>query len=73
MHLCVIKLLNMKQYVRFIGQKNDYTFTLDINQNTVGVVVGYYSIEGRKQYRVIFENGIDATIDSEDLEFENKK
>ena len=65
--------LNMKQYVRYIGQRNDYTFRLNINQNAAGVIVGYFSFEGRKQYRVVFENGINATIDSEDLEFESKE
>ena len=63
----------MKQYVRYIGQIKDYTFRLNINQNAAGVIVGYFSFEGRKQYRVAFENGINATIDSEDLEFESKE
>lgn len=75
--LCCIfaytKLFTMKQYVRFTGQKNDYTFRLDISQNATGVIVGYFTFEGRKQYRVVFENGINATIDSEDLEFECKE
>ena len=63
----------MTQFVRFIGKRNDYTFKVDIDYNAVGEIIGHFSIEGRKQYRVAFENGIEATIDSEDLESEIKE
>lgn len=60
--------INQGTQVKYTGEKNDFTFEKDIHQNSIGTVRNVYKIKGVTSYEVEFENGITASINSDDLE-----
>lgn len=62
---------SMERLVRFIGKTNDYTFHEDILHNSTGVMKSDIEMNGRKMYKIEFENGVVAVIDKDDLDLEN--
>ncbi len=55
--------------VKYIGKTNDYTFRNDIIKNSIGIVKNVIETDGKKTYQVEFENGIIASINSDELEY----
>jgi hypothetical protein len=53
--------------VKYIGKTNDYTFNKDIIENSIGIVRNIFEVNGIIFYEVEFENGIKASIDSNEL------
>lgn len=62
---------SMERKVRFIGKTNDYTFHEDIRHNSTGIIKSDSEMNGRKMYKIEFENGVVAVIDKNDLDLEN--
>ncbi len=58
--------------VKYIGKTNDYTFKKDILENSIGTVRNIFKINGITSCEVEFENGITASINSDDLENDMK-
>ena len=54
--------------VKYIGKTNDYTYTKDISENSTGIVKKVIEVDGITSCEVEFENGITASINSDDLE-----
>ncbi len=53
--------------VKYIGKTYDYTFNKDIIENSIGIVRNIFEVNGIIFYEVEFENGIKASIDSNEL------
>lgn len=53
--------------VKYIGKTNDYTYNKDISGNSTGIVKKVIEVDGITSYQVEFENGITASINSDDL------
>ena len=60
--------INEGTRVKYIGETNDYTFRNDISNNSIGIVKNVIDTDGKKTYQVEFENGIIASINSDELE-----
>ena len=67
--LNINKLKNIKEgmHVKYIGETNDFTFKNDLSTNSIGVVKKVIEVGSKLNYQVEFENGIIASIDSDEL------
>lgn len=54
--------------VKYIGSSNRWTYSQDLEKNSIGKVITVFEVNGKTNYQVEFDNGIAATIDFEDLE-----
>jgi hypothetical protein len=54
--------------VKYMGKTNDYTFKKDIHKNSIGIIKNFIKSTEKITYKVEFENGIIASIDSDDFE-----
>ena len=63
-----MKIIKEGTQVKYIGEKNDWTFKKDLDKNSIGIVKNVFDAGGKITYQVEFENGIIASIDSDELE-----
>jgi len=68
LNLFIMQIIKGGTLVQYIGKTNDYTFNKDICENSIGIVKKVFEVEGITSYQVEFENGIMASIKSDDLE-----
>ncbi len=59
--------INEGTRVKYIGKTNDYTFKDDISPNSIGIIKNIFETDGKEIFQVEFENGIIASIDSDEL------
>lgn len=59
--------INEGTQVKYIGKTNDYTFKDDLSTNSIGVVKKVIEVGSKVNCQVEFENGIIASIDSDEL------
>lgn len=57
----------MERKVIQTGDKNDFTFRENIEENSQGKIIKSIEIDGRKMHQVEFANCIIATIDDGEL------
>lgn len=60
--------IKVNDRVKYTGKTNDWTFTQDLYNNSIGTIISVFENERKISYQVEFENGITASIDIEDLE-----
>lgn len=53
--------------VKYTGKTNYYTFKKDISENSTGIVKKLIEVDGITSYEVEFDNGIIASINSDEL------
>lgn len=65
-----MKKINLNDRITYIGKSNTWTFEQDLTTNSKGTVVKIFAGGGKTNYQVEFDNGINTTIDIEDIELE---
>ncbi len=53
--------------VKYIGKTNDFTFKDDLSPNSIGIIKNVFEADGKEIFQVEFKNGINASIDSDEL------
>ena len=63
-----MKIIKEGTQVKYIGEKNDWTFKKDLDKNSIGIVKNVFDAGGKITYQVEFDNGIIAPIEQKYLE-----